>query len=424
MRLLKQLFSSGTAAEVRAARMAEAHAHFDAGRFDAAAKAYAAAAARDPSPQVYVNLGYSRLLSGDAGGAQESFLKALAMNTGSAQACVGLGDIAAQAADHRRALEYYDRAVAIAPGLAVAHNNRSHSLMTLGRLEEAWRESEWRFDAPGAKALYPHRYALPRWDGAPPLGRLLVHWEQGFGDILQHLRFLQVLQGRGIDFVFECPPPLLPLVARSLHAGRVMEAHAGAADAMGCSAACGLLSLPALLHIDAQAIPPPPYLVGDVLRGKRLLAALGGGERQRVGIAWRGSNFDPSRNAGLADFSALQQSGVEIVSLQKDVTAEEQERLSSMRALDMSSLLTGFTATADVIAALDAVISVDTAVSHLAGALNVPLQVLLNGPAAARWMLERVDTPWYPSARLQRKTAHEPWTIPVERALSCVLAAG
>ena len=423
MNFLKQWFSSRGSRATSSARMDEAHAHFDAGRFAAAAEAYAAAAARDPSAEVYVNLGYSRFLSGDARGAEGSFQRALAMNAGSAQACVGLGDIAAQAADHRLALDYYDRAAAIAPGLAVAHNNRSHSLMALGRLEEAWRESEWRFEAPGAEALYPHRYALPRWDGAPPSGRLLVHWEQGFGDIFQHLRFLHVLEERGIDFMFECPPPLLPLVTRSLRPGRAMEAQAAAADATGCTAACGLLSLPALLHIDAQAIPPPPYLVGDVLQGKRLLAGLRGGGRRRVGIAWRGSNFDPSRNAGLGDFSALHESGVEIVSLQKDVTAEEKERLSSISALDTSSLLTDFTATADIIAALDAVISVDTAVAHLAGALGRPLYILLNEQSAARWMLERADTPWYPSARLQRKTALEPWTLPVQRALSQVLAA-
>ncbi len=424
MRLLKQLFSSGKAGEARAARMAEAHAHFDAGRFDAAARSYAVIAAREPSPEVFVNLGYSRCLSGDEAGAASAFQQALAMNAGSAQACVGLGDIAAQSADHRLALQYYDRAVACAPDFAVAHNNRSHSLMTLGRLQEAWRESEWRFASPGAEALYPHRYVLPRWDGRPCVGKLLVHWEQGFGDILQHLRFLHVLEERGIDFVFECPPPLFKLVSRSLRPGRVVGAHAGAADTSGCSSVCGLLSLPALLPTDADRIPKPPYLVAEKAQVEGLGAVRGDSEGRLLGIAWRGSSFDPSRNSGLKEFSALHQAGARIVSLQKDVTTEEREMLSSMGALDMSPLLTDFAATADVIAALDAVISVDTAVAHLAGALNHPLQVLLNQSAAARWMLARVDTPWYPSARLQRKTAHEPWTIPVERALSCVLAAG
>ncbi len=416
MRFLKQLFSSGKAAGARAARTAEAHAHFDAGRFEDAARTYASIAARDPSPEVYVNLGYSRVLFGDERGAEEAFRQALAMDAGMAQACVGLGDVAARRGDHRVALEHYDSAVSRAPGLAVAHNNRSQSLMALGLLEEAWRESEWRFESPGAEALYPYRYALARWDGTSPRGRLLVHWEQGFGDMLQHLRFLNVLEERGVDFVFECPPPLLRLVARSLRPGRAVEARAGAADTVGCAHVCGLLSLPALLCIDARAIPRPPYLIGDASQGNRLLAGGDTGRPRRVGLSWRGSNFDPSRNAVLSDFSALRQAGLRIVSLQKDVTDDEKKELCSMGALDMSSQLLDFAATADIIAALDVVICVDTAIAHLAGALGGPVHVLLNEHSAARWMLDRVDTPWYPSAQLHRKAATKPWALLVERA--------
>ncbi len=422
MSFLKRLFASGRGGDARAARTAEAHAHFDAGRFEDASRAYASIAARDPSPEVHVNLGYSRFLCGDERGAEDAFRRALAMDAGMAQACVGLGDVAARRGDHRLALEHYDSAVARAPALAVAHNNRSQSLMALGRLEEAWRESEWRFESPGAEALYPYRYPLPRWDGTPQRGRLLVHWEQGFGDMLQHLRFLNVLEERGIDFVFECPPPLLRLVTRSLRPGRAVEARAGAADTSGCAHVCGLLSLPALLCIDARAIPLPPYLIGDASQGNRLLEGRDAGKLRRVGLSWRGSNFDSSRNAVLNDFSAPQQSGVQIVSLQKDVTDDEKKGLGAMGALEMSSQLIDFAATADIIAALDAVISVDTAVAHLAGALGRPLHILLNERPAARWMLERVDTPWYPSARLHRKTANEPWKTPAERALSHALA--
>ena len=387
-----------------------AHALFDRGDFAGAAAAYAKALAIEPGAAVSVNLGYSRLSLGEFDAAESSFRRALALEPGFAAALVGLGDVAAQNGAHQQALAQYDLALAGDPSLAVAHNNRAQSLFALGRTGDAWRDAEWRYKAPGSQALYPHRYAIPLWQGAPLQGRLLVHWEQGYGDIIQHLRFLPLLRGRVDDFAFECPPPLLHLVARMLPSSRLIEAGTGPAASTGFAAYLPLLSLPHVLGITGDALPRPPYLHADPERSKQLRGRWEQPGVRLIGIAWRGSNFDASRNAALADFAQLAGPGSRLVSLQKDINAQEAALLADLGAIDASDELSDFAATADVIGALDAVVCVDTAVAHLSGAMAKSTCLLLNEPCAVRWMLERTDTPWYSGTRLLRKQASKPWS--------------
>lgn len=395
------------------AELQRAHALFDAGQFDAAAAAYAALIELQPSPGLHVNRAYSLWMAGRPG-AEAGFRCAIELTEDFAQAWTGLGDMAAAQGDHASAVGHYERAIRSEPQLAVAHNNFSQSLHALGRLEEAWRESEWRFAAPGAQALYPHTLALPRWDGSSPRGRLLVHWEQGFGDMLQHLRFLPLLEARRIDFVFECPPPLARLVTRALGSGRVCVASDAAPDVAGFAAACGLLSLPHVLGVTAQTLPSPPYLEADPAEGWRMLDRAGINVEAetgvRIGVVWRGSNFDPARNACLEDFSALGSTGARLVSLQKDLTTGESTLLAEMGGIDASALLSDFAATADIVAGLDRVFSVDTAVAHLAGALGKPVELLLNEHPAVRWGAAGEETPWYPSMRLLRRHPGSSWS--------------
>lgn len=408
-------------------RLQQAHALFDRGEFQSAADIYATLAKQAPTAELLVNLGYAKFMHGDDGGSSKAFEQALSLRPGFAQALVGLGDLAARRNDHTVALAHYDRAIASDKSLAVAHGNRAQSLFAVGRTAEAWAESEWRHEAPGGRALYPHHYDLPRWDGRALQGKLLVHWEQGYGDIIQHLRFLPLLEQRGIDHVFECPPPLLRLVQRNLPA-HVIAAREQPADTTGIAAVAGLLSLPHLLGVDAAALPSPPYVQFDTSRRDSLRAAWSGDGALLIGIAWRGSAFDASRHATLDDFlaaasneSALRQRPMRWVSLQKDATPEERSLLSRLGAVDTSVELPDFAATADVIGALDGVISVDTATAHLTGALNQPLCLLLNEPAAVRWMLNRPDSPWYPTARLFRKQPAEPWAPLIGESLRHLL---
>jgi hypothetical protein len=400
-----------------------AHECFDAGQFEAAASAYAALVAADPSPGLHVNLAYSLWMSGQPG-AEAQFRRAVGLDGEFAPAWTGLGDLAAAQGEHAAAVGHYARAIRSDAKLAVAHNNLSQSLMALGRLEEAWRESEWRFAAPGAQSLYPHSLALPRWDGKKLDGRLLVHWEQGFGDMLQHLRFLPPLESRGIDFVFECPPPLERLVSRSLAGERVHVATDAAPDSRRFAATCGLLSLPHLLGVTVATLPKPPYLqaerfeVGRLARLANLTEGAASMVGPRVGLVWRGSDFDRSRNASLEDFSGLAGAGGQLVALQKGMTVDESSRLAVMGGVDTGALLEDFAATADLIEALDRVVTVDTAVAHLAGALGKPVELLLNDSPAVRWGTSVNTTPWYPSMRLWRRRPGEAWPVVVERVAS------
>jgi hypothetical protein len=399
---------------------ARAHALFDRGDYAAAAAAYSAAMTREPDPSACVNLGYCHLMLREHDAAGAAFGRALDLRPGFAAALVGLGDCAAQLGEHPRAVAYYDAALAQDPELAVAHNNRAQSLFAMGRTLEAWREAEWRYAAPGADALYPHRPALPRWQGEALPGRLLVHWEQGYGDIIQHLRFLPLLRGRVAAFAFECPPPLLRLAARLLAPEHLLEAQATAATNAGFAAYVPLLSLPHALGLPAEPLPPPPYLHGDGGRAHELRSRWAKPGVRLVGIAWRGSDFDASRNASLQDFAELSGADVRLVSLQKYVDARESALLADLGAVAAAGELDDFAATADAIAALDLVVSVDTAVAHLAGALDKPTCLLLNEPAAVRWMLGRGDTPWYPSTRLLRKSGSAPWVDLLTQARAAI----
>lgn len=418
---------SAQVAQAAQAAQQRAHRLFDSGDHAAARAAYDQLISADAAPGLLVNRGYCELMLGEADTARESFRAALARAPHLAEAWVGLGDIAAQHNQHAEALRCYDSALALNAALLVARNNRAQSLLALGRLEEAWRESETRFALPNAATLYPHRLALPRWDGATA-ARVLVHWEQGFGDIIQHLRFLpQVatrLHGTGAACAFECPPPLARLVRRMPGAPPLIEASNSAPDSSGFDCCAALLSLPLLLGANANKLPLPPYLQADVSRARALRAAWQQDKTPLlVGLAWRASAFDARRSLALADLlEALltTRSDMRLVSLQKDITEAERALLTRHDAIDAGSMFNDFDDTAAALAALDSVICVDTAVAHLAGALARPVSLLLNEPAATRWMLARTDTPWYPSMRLYRKRAEQAWAPLLKQAAAAL----
>ena len=401
-----------------------AHALFDAGDYSAARDAYEHLAQTQAAPGWMVKCGYCELMLGAPDKARKSFEAALALAPHLAQAWVGLGDIAARHNRHEEALRAYDKAIALEDSQGIARNNRAQSLLALGRLEEAWRENEARFSTPGATALYPHRLALPRWDGGAGR-RLLVHWEQGFGDIIQHLRFLplavqRIAQVGGGSCNFECPPPLLTLLQRMPGAPTIIAAGEMAPELSSFDCQAPLLSLPLLLGCRADALPSTPYLRAD----QPAADVLGQAWRQRdtrrlVGIAWRASSFDPQRSLTLAALLAAfapRATELRLVSLQKDISAEERALLTLHEGIDAGANFDSFDDTAAALAAVDSVVSVDTAVAHLAGALARPTLLLLNEPAAVRWMPDVEDSPWYGSLRLLRKNANDDWEVLLRRA--------
>lgn len=397
---------------------AQADRLFDAGEHAAARTAYEQLIGAAATPGLLVNRGYCELALGETDAAQLSFQDALARSPQFAPAWVGLGDAAAQKNRHAEALRCYDSALDLNGTLLIARNNRAQSLLALGRMEEAWRENEARFALPNAATLYPHRLALPRWDGTAGQ-RVLVHWEQGFGDIIQHLRFLPAMRARSSACAFECPPPLVALVRRMPGAPEVMPANNQPPQTTDFDCHAPLLSLPFLLGMSAKTLPHAPYLAADAARASALRAGWKAEGKHLIGIAWRASTFDPRRSLALAPlleaFTALGDS-VRMVGLQKDINAEEGALLLQHGGIDAGAGFDSFDDTATALTALDTIVCVDTAVAHLAGALARPTLLLLNEPAAVRWMLDRNDSPWYPSLRLLRKGADDDWDGLLRRA--------
>lgn len=354
------------------------------------------------------NLGLAWQYLDEVEKATACFEDAVAANPRLASARTGLGVMYARRARHAEALELYDQALLLDATSAIAHANRALSLEALGQLEEAWKESEWRYAIPTATSFYPYRYTKPKWKGEPLQGRaVLVHREQGFGDVIQYLRFLPLLARLDGRVSFECPALLLPLVSSMPGVEAIpAESRPVAEETFDCYVP--LLSLPHVLEFRAADLPAMcPYVPANPSDENGFSARWGSG--LKIGFIWSGSAFDRTRNADLADFLPLLDLNARLVSLQREIAQSEERQLSEHGLEDAGSAFRHFGDTRDAILALDAVVTVDTAVAHLAGALAKPTWLLLNEPAAVRWMMNRADSPWYPTMRIHRKRDGEHW---------------
>ena len=311
------------------------------------------------------------------------------------------GNELAAAGDHPAAIACYDRLLALDPGSAVARNNRALSLMAMGEIRAAWADAEARLLLGGKTREFLSAAPIPRWQGEPlPAGPLLVLWEQGFGDIIQHLRFLPLAQARTGAVAFFCRPELAGLVTASFPDVEVIPADGRQPAWDRYAAFVPLLSLPHALGLDWATLPAAPYL----LRHDPPPTV-----EPRVGIVWRSSAFDATRDCSLEDMLEFVGAGTPLASLQFGTTQAERSRLAEHRIVE--AVGADFLQTARQMRTLAAVVSVDTSAAHLAAALGRPTLLLVSEPAAVRWMLGRTDSPWYPTLRILRKAAPEPWTV-------------
>lgn len=326
------------------------------------------------------------------------------------------GNVFAARGDHATALANYDEALLVDPGLAVAHNNRSLSLEAVGQLGEAWKEAEWRLEVQEGVRAFMRAVPIRRWRGELlAAGGLVVLWEQGFGDMLQYLRFLPLARARTSRLVFLCPPELERLVAASFPDVEVRAAGAPVTWTE-FKAYVPLLSLPHVLGQDASRLPGQPYLsVPRAPTGRR------DGEL-RVGIVWRSSTFDPGRDCSLEDLLEIKSAAASVVSLQFGATDAERRLLAAHGVPERVGA--DFFETAQAMLELDALVSVDTSPAHLAAALGKPVLLLLNEPAAVRWGIAREDTPWYPSMRLFRRKPADPWRAVLAQVAQALPATG
>jgi hypothetical protein len=284
----------------------------------------------------------------------------------------------------------------------------------MGHFEQGWPSYEWRWKCKEFGSMPPLR--APLWDGSPLDGRtILIHAEQGLGDTLQFIRYVPLVQQRGGRVIMMCQPPLMRLLAHCPGIERLIP-HGETPPEIDLHVP--LLSLPKLLGTTVESVPADgPYLDADsdlVEIWRHRLAAYPG---FKIGIAWQGNpkfRLDRIRSIPLAQFAPLADvPGVHLLSLQKGAGGEQlaaPERRFPVTDLgcQLDETTGAFMDTAAVMKNLDLVITSDTSIAHLAGALGVPVWVALNDVPDWRWLLNRDDSPWYPPMRLfrQRRTGH------------------
>jgi Flp pilus assembly protein TadD len=392
------------------------------GQAQAAVESYRQAAALRPEDAGYANaLGHALLLAGQRDEAEVWMRRAILLDPGYAEAYANLGFLASLQRRPASSVEQYcwvfinyRSALARKPDLAQAHVNLSHSLLRRGAFAEGWKEHEWRWRWDEFPS--PRRgFTQPQWGGERIEGaRILLHAEQGFGDTLQFARYVPQVVGRGAQVVLEVHPELKSLFEGTFPGVEVLSRG----DRLPhFDWQCPLLSLPLAFGTEVGTIPAEvPYLTVQGLAP----AWLGEGPASdlRVGLVWAGGAInlmDRVRSLSLSLLAPLWEvPGVSFYSLQRGPAGVEAES-SGAHFAGFQPQTGDFAASAAAVAQLDLVVTVDTSVAHLAGALGKPVWVLLPLRSDWRWMKEREDSPWYPSARLFRQTVDGDWSTVVER---------
>jgi lipoprotein NlpI len=370
-----------------------------------------------PSPRTLNNLGEAYRALDRFDDALRCFTTATRMVPTYAEAHQNTGVVLAYQLKLSAALTAYDTAIKLQPDNAEAHVNRALVYLQQGRYEEGFPEYEWRQHRPD----YARPFQQPRWDGSPLKGRTLLLWsEQGFGDTLQFARFIPLVTKLVPNVIFETQRELCPLLENNFNVHLIAQDDPLPAFDVHCP----LMSLPTIFHTTLQTIPTQvPYIRIPQDRESHWHTRLAAIATRKVGIAWASNALHPTarrRSCSLTDLLPLASlPNVTLISLQKGpAAAETRTAPRTSNILDLSEELNDFADTAAVISQLDRVITVDTAVAHLAGALGKPASILLPVSSEWRWLLNRDDSPWYPTARLFRQTTPGDWSTVVQNLLA------
>jgi tetratricopeptide (TPR) repeat protein len=386
------------------------------------------ALALDPgSAEALSNRGVALGHLGRAEEALESFAKAAQAKPDYIDAFNNAANTLTAVGRYPEAAAHFDRALRLQPGHAHTLWSKSLLKLAMGEYEEGWALYESRLRL---EHLHEYRrtFPVPRWTGKEDIAgrRVLVHAEQGLGDALQFCRYLPLLEAKGAEVFFELPEALSKLVRSLRFRGTAIVQ--GEPLPSGLEYYCPLLSLPLAFDTRADTIPAQvPYLAADeaaVTAWRSRLAALPG---MKIGLNWQGGAVAErqawirGRSFALASAAPLAQvPGVSLISLQKGPAARQRSEvdfggsIAQLAAPDNTGA-EALMETAALICALDLVITSDTAVAHLAGALGVPVWVALHAVPDWRWLLDRADSPWYPSMRLFRQRVAGDWTELFER---------
>jgi len=423
------------------------------GEREKAAAAFETAVRLDPNyVDAISNLAMARRDAGDSAVAADLLRKAMGLTPGAAHLAMNLAACLNDLGQHEEALELcrpflpitaataeiglnmgialrylgrYDEAMEInqqvlrqRPDYADAYWNLAHVQLSMGRLREGWKSYEWRFRQ--SKWAGHPEFAQPRWGGEELHGKtILLHAEQGLGDCIQFIRYAPMVAKRGGRIVVACHKPLLRLLRGQLN----IEALWPEFEEVGrFDVHCPVLSLPMVFDTTLETIPRDvPYLRCDEEMARRWREKVGLRDgRMRVGIVWAGRpehHHDRWRSMRLEQFGTLAKvAGTRWFSLQKGEAAAQAARPpEGMEIVDFTADLGDFADTAGLVEQLDLVITVDTAVAHLAGAMGKRVWVMLPTLPDWRWMLKGEKSPWYPTIRLFRQEKQGDWRGVMER---------
>jgi tetratricopeptide (TPR) repeat protein len=342
------------------------------------------------------------------------YQKALRINPGHHKACNNIAKTYQDQCKIQKAALWFKKALQIKPDYVEARFNLATVHLLTENFKEGWKGYEWRFRRREWKRTYPHRYRQPRWTGENFAGkRLLVHSEQGLGDILQFVRYLPKVKARGGTVVFETRKALMDLFKNLPGMDDMVMFAPDRQPSTEFDLYVPLASLPRIFETTLENIPAEvPYLFADqekIVRWQERLSENG----LRVGLVWAGTDTDPRRACHLKWLKTLSDiPGVYLYGLQKGIAAEqiEVEGLpQGMRMTNLGQEFEDFTDTAAVVENLDLIVSIDTSVAHLAGAMGKPVWLMLPYAADWRWFLNRDDSPWYPTMRLFRQPGFGDW---------------
>jgi tetratricopeptide (TPR) repeat protein len=401
-------------------------------RFEAALADYDRAIALDAeSAAAHCNRGNALRELERPAEALASYDRAIALDRDYAQAHCNRGLVLAQLHRLDDALSSYGAALRLRPDYPQALYNRAFIALLRGDFAAGWRDHERRFDDVAGGNIEDHGdLRQPRWRGAEPLaGRtILLRAEQGFGDTLQFCRYAPRVAEKGATVILEVPRPLVSLL-HSLEGVSTVIARGEPLPSTDCW--CPMLSLPLAFGTTVETIPARiPYLRSDPRRIRFWSELLGRRTKPRVGLAWAGGlrpnqpdhwAADRRRNIPLLELAALNHPAIEFYSLQKGQPAEA-ELAGALAAgwdgpplKDFTAHLQDFADTGALMEHLDVVISVDTSTVHLAGALGRPVWLLNRYDTCWRWLLERADSPWYPTMRIFRQERAGDWGSVIAR---------
>jgi len=390
-----------------------------------------AIAVRPDFAEAHCNVGCMLRDLGDLPGALSHFNEAIKHQDDCVAAYSNRGAAYTELGRFAEALIDYDRTLDLMPDYAAAHCNRSYVHLVAGNYEAGWADFEWRMKVPGSSFTKEAReFGRPLWRGEHPLtGKtILVHSEQGFGDTIQFCRYTAKLAAAGARVVLEAPAALVSLL-ESLRS--VSHVIARGAELPDFDYHIPMMSLPYAFHTTLETVPADiPYLHPNPQKARSWSRLLGSKSHLRVGLVWSGG-FRPNqpelwainrrRNIPLEKLAAWRHPNIEFYSLQKGQPAEsdlaelQRRRWDGPNIIDHTSRLQDFSDTAAFLSQIDMVISVDTAIAHLAGAMGKPVWMMNRFDTCWRWLLDRGDSPWYPSLTLYRQRTPGDWDAVIEQ---------